>query len=96
LKQVVQTWPGSNQGLIAWAKAQPKLRRGDKGPKVVELQQLLTAAGFPVPSTGNFLDRTRAAVVGFQQTHEDWDGSRLDDDGVVGSRTWWSLAQRHG
>jgi hypothetical protein len=96
MKLVREAWPDTGQELIAWAKAQPILKKGATGPKVVGLQQMLTRSGFPVPATGNFLDKTKAAVVGFQRGHEDWDGHTLDDDGVVGSRTWWSLTHHSG
>jgi hypothetical protein len=96
MRLVQEAWPKTGQELIAWAKAQPSLKRGATGPKVVELQQMLAAAGHPVPATGNFLDKTDAAVRAFQAGRRDWDGLPLSTDGNVGPRTWWALARVAG
>lgn len=52
-------------------KAMPaNLRVGDAGQAVTEVQQLLVALGFPIPTDGNFRDMTRNAVMEFQRTHQ--------------------------
>ncbi|MEO0077699.1 MAG: peptidoglycan-binding domain-containing protein [candidate division WOR-3 bacterium] len=81
--RVDRAWPGNQPG--------PTLKYGDAGPEVSRLQRLLNDCGFPVPVTGRFLDKTRAAVIGFQQSNRDAGGNPLDPDGKVGRKTWWSL-----
>lgn len=63
----------------------PVLRKGHQGSAVVDLQTQLTAAGFPVPDTGNFLDKTDKAVRAFQKSRG------LKVDGRVGPATWTAL-----
>ncbi|MEQ8754663.1 MAG: N-acetylmuramoyl-L-alanine amidase [Coleofasciculus sp. G1-WW12-02] len=59
------------------------LREGDTGPRVKELQQILSAQGFKVgPIDGIFGAGTTDAVVLFQKFHG------LDADGLVGPATW--------
>lgn len=73
-------------------KTLPILKYGDKGHDVQVLQSLLQSRGFFNAATqGNFLNKTKAAVVYWQQTHLGPDGKFLDVDGVVGADTWWSL-----
>lgn len=67
------------------------LRRGDSGPEVVRLQELLRARGYPVTVDGEFGDQTRRAVRAFQSQNLDPLGQPLVVDGVVGPLTWWSL-----
>ena len=73
-----KTW----SSLIA---ANPILRQGSQGQSVKTLQQLLTAAGYPLTVDGIFGPRTEAAVKKFQQAN------RLTVDGIVGPKTWSSL-----
>lgn len=61
------------------------LRRGDRGPAVVELQTLLTAAGHPTAADGVFGPRTEAAVRAFQAR------AKLAVDGLAGPRTMAAL-----
>ena len=65
------------------------LRKGSKGPRVVELQNLLKAAGYwRIGSiTDNFGPVTEAAVKLFQFE------KGLNDDGVVGPATWGKLVE---
>lgn len=58
----------------------PKLKRGDTGPAVHDLQNLLGVA-----SDGVFGEETENAVRAFQQKHD------LFVDGIVGSHTWGML-----
>lgn len=64
------------------------LRRGSKGPRVMELQTLLKSAGFLVIDnvTDNFGSATEDAVKRFQKS------KGLKDDGVVGPATWAELS----
>lgn len=54
-------------------------------PYVVELQKLLRNRGFEIPQDGVFGVQTKEAVVAFQR------GKGLNDDGVVGRKTWAAL-----
>lgn len=63
------------------AKGQPPV----EGPAVVKLQELLTRAGFPVPTTGNFLKITNAQTRAYQASRG------LKVDGIVGPATWTAL-----
>jgi hypothetical protein len=66
------------------------LKLGSKGPEVVKLQTLLNLRLSPspnLPPNGNFLDKTKAAVVRFQST------MGLVPDGVVGPNTWAALEE---
>jgi Putative peptidoglycan binding domain/D-alanyl-D-alanine carboxypeptidase len=60
-------------------------REGDKGPEIERIQNALTNAGFPLPSTGNFGPQTKAAVIKFQ------DKFGLAADGVIGTKTLKAL-----
>jgi hypothetical protein len=66
----------------------PTTRIGTRGDTVVWLQSRLRAWGSPVPRTGNFLRRTRAAVRAFQSARG------LEPTGVVDPRTWDLLLRR--
>ncbi|RKH66465.1 NlpC/P60 family protein [Corallococcus llansteffanensis] len=80
----IQEIPGSEPSREM--KGDPILQEGSRGPAVVELQQLLTKAGFSVGSAdGVFGAKTKAAVVAFQRSHQ------LVADGIVGARTWAEL-----
>lgn len=66
----------------------PTLRKGDKGEKVRELQQLLMDRGYALPkygADGDFGAETEKAVKAFQR---DWG---LSQDGVCGPKTWAML-----
>lgn len=69
----------------------PLLKKGTSGKYVETLQRLLNDRGYPVPITGNFLDKTKATVIAFQKNNKDKDGNPLEPDGKVGPKTWWSL-----
>ena len=73
-------------GAIAAAEA-PLLKRGASGDDVETLQIFLTAKGFVVDINGQFDVDTENAVIAFQQQHQ------LDDDGVVGEKTWGALRE---
>jgi N-acetylmuramoyl-L-alanine amidase len=64
------------------------LRKGSKGPRVSELQELLKKAGYwKLDITQNFGPVTEAAVKLFQKE------KGLKDDGVVGPTTWGKLVE---
>lgn len=63
----------------------PTLYKGDRGPSVKRLNELLDANGFDAPSSPVFADRTSAAVRSYQQSR------KLTVDGVVGPQTWTAL-----
>jgi peptidoglycan hydrolase-like protein with peptidoglycan-binding domain len=69
------------------------LRQGSTGASVRELQQKLNDRGAvpPLKIDGIFGPLTHAAVVQFQQTHQDSSGKTLTPDGVVGTQTWETL-----
>ena len=67
------------------------LRKGDQGPQVSQLQQLLTRRGYAAPGTGVFDTRTWQALRAFQIQNLDQHGQPLVVDGVAGPLTWWSL-----
>jgi peptidoglycan hydrolase-like protein with peptidoglycan-binding domain len=58
----------------------PTLRRGNKGPSVVALQQRLG-----IDADGDFGKKTEQAVIAFQRSQG------LSPDGVVGKNTWIAL-----
>ena len=62
------------------------LRRGDKGPRVVELQRAITAAtDIPLAADGIFGEATEQAVIVYQF------GKSLDRDGIAGPITLRAL-----
>jgi peptidoglycan hydrolase-like protein with peptidoglycan-binding domain len=88
-------------GAATWAKmpadpATPVLQRGASGASVSGLQKGLlkfggaSSATDPGPADGSFGPRTEAAVKAYQQQHA------LQNDGVVGPRTWWVPAGAAG
>ncbi len=73
------------------------LRFGDVGDEVKVLQSLLQSQGyFSAALGGHFQEKTRQAVVYFQQTHLGRDGKPLEVDGEVGDDTWWALYHPSG
>ncbi len=74
-------------GVVAQASGTSRtLRVGERGPEVVELQQLLSAKGLlSGAADGKFGPGTRSAVVAFQSS------AGLKADGVVGPATWAAL-----
>jgi peptidoglycan hydrolase-like protein with peptidoglycan-binding domain len=85
----------------------PTIRRGSQGPTVREAQgklnaiharQLAQAApglpACPLTEDGIFGDKTREAVVGFQQLT--FPSQSSEWDGVVGPKTWFALDQFAG
>ena len=68
------------------SKAAGMLRMGSTGPKVRELQAMLTRAGFPVNVDGDFGPSTKAAVMEFQRANS------ITVDGVAGPETQRILA----
>ncbi|MBX3598106.1 MAG: DUF3380 domain-containing protein [Rhizobiaceae bacterium] len=63
----------------------PPLKRGDTGTSVMQLQTLLTEAGFPVKCDGNFGIATQSALIAFQQS------ANISDDGILGCTTLKAL-----
>lgn len=71
-------------------KKLPELNKGDSGEHVETLQGLLLARSHPeVGMTGKFDDATEKAVKAMQR----WGG--VDDDGIVGPKTWPVLLRVH-
>lgn len=67
-------------------KSDPILQLGSKGSAVVELQTLLTKAGYsPGAADGDFGAKTQSAVMSFQRARG------LTVDGIVGPATWAAL-----
>lgn len=64
------------------------LKSGVAGPAVTDLQNSLTAAGYPTPATGTFDAATSASVIAFQQSHPN-----LTADGKVGPATRATIAR---
>jgi hypothetical protein len=78
-------------------KSHPLLRFGDVGDQVKVLQGLLQSQGyFAAALGGHFQEKTRQAVLYFQQTHLGRDGKPLEVDGEVGDDTWWALYHPSG
>lgn len=73
-------------GTPAVSAASGMLRMGSAGPKVRELQAMLTRAGYPVKVDGDFGPSTKSAVMAFQADHG------ITVDGVVGPETQRALA----
>jgi hypothetical protein len=85
----------TSPGPSVWAmpeKSHPLLKFGDGGDEVKVLQALLQSQGFFAAAVlGHFHEKTRQAVLYFQQTHLGQDGKPLEVDGEVGDDTWWAL-----
>ena len=74
----------------------PTLRRGSRGPYVVECQTDLIRLGYDVGKTGAdgiFGKNTENGVKTFQKQHVDAQGNKLIADGIVGEKTWFALDQ---
>lgn len=67
------------------AEQLPTLRKGNRGPSVLKLQQALKEHGYNIKADGIFGDKTLEAVMAFQAENG------LVVDGVVGSKTWGKL-----
>jgi hypothetical protein len=73
------------------------LEFGETGDEVKLLQALLQSQGYFAGAVlGHFQEKTRQAVIYFQQTHLGPDGRELEVDGVVGANTWWALYHPSG
>lgn len=70
------------RAVAAPASARPTLRKGDRGPAVVALQQ-----GLRIGADGSFGPSTHAAVVALQKR------AGLTPDGIVGAKTWTALGR---
>jgi peptidoglycan hydrolase-like protein with peptidoglycan-binding domain len=77
-----KTWALLKQDLKPGARV---LRQGCSGTDVRELQGLLQVQGYGLDRHGIFCERTKLAVINFQQKHH------LKEDGVVDSITWTAL-----
>ena len=65
----------------------PTIRRGSRGPEVVELQEILSMCGYDCGTVdGIFGQKTQAALVDFQRE------AGLEADGICGPKTWDALA----
>ncbi|MAX79679.1 MAG: hypothetical protein CL843_05850 [Crocinitomicaceae bacterium] len=67
------------------------LKLEDNNPQVVVLQHLLNLHGADLNPDGDFGNKTKKAVIAFQEKHVDEDGVPLSPDGIVGNKTWWAL-----
>ncbi|WP_414574768.1 peptidoglycan-binding protein [Anabaena sp. CCY 9402-a] len=78
-------------GSISVSNPAMALKRGDRSPQVISLQQKLQAVGyFQSKPTGYFGSVTETAVIKFQQAHG------LRGDGIVGSKTLAALESNSG
>jgi hypothetical protein len=71
----------------------PTLEQGAIGGNVKKLQQHLNAQGLepPLKIDGIFGKKTKAAVVAFQQSHQDDKGNNLPPNGIVDKKTWGAI-----
>ena len=75
----------------------PILKFGQDGDEVKLLQSLLQSQGYFTGAVlGHFQEKTRQAVIYFQQTHLGPNGQPLEVDGKVGDNTWWALYHPSG
>lgn len=63
----------------------PTVRKGDSGPTVKSLNEMLAEADFDAPNSSRFASRTHSAVKAYQESR------RLTVDGIVGLQTWTAL-----
>ncbi len=76
-----------SEGEIPVDKMKPILRRGDRGPDVIEMQEILSMCGYNCGAVdGVFGTKTFNALVAFQTE------AKLDPDGICGPKTWAALA----
>lgn len=82
----VKQYPQSTIYAVFYPEYEPPkhktLRKGDKGPKVRELQEDLNHFGYRLAVDGSFGAKTENAVKKFQTSNS------LKIDGIVGPRTW--------
>lgn len=78
--------------------ALPTLFLGSGGEAVRTLVARLRAQGFwtPLETPTRVIEELELSVRDFQRTHLGPDGSFLEVDGVVGSKTWWALEHPSG
>lgn len=60
------------------------------------LQSALLSQGLQLKPTGRYDSQTQAAVVYFQQTHQNSKGKPLEPDAWVGQQTWWAIQNPSG
>lgn len=63
----------------------PTVRKGDNGPTVKSLNEMLVEADFDAPNSSRFASKTHSAVRAYQESR------RLTVDGIVGLQTWTAL-----
>jgi hypothetical protein len=82
-----QPQPGAAGSAAGGSTGRPTLRRGSRGPAVVDLQSRLNDQGAApaLEADGIFGRLTKAAVIAFQDEHG------LEPDGIVGPLTWGAL-----
>ena len=84
-------WKLDGEAIAEVSPADSVLRKGSRGPFVLELQLNLIALGFgPRQADGEFGDRTEAAVKRFQRS------AGLKDDGWAGPRTLEAIGKALG
>lgn len=70
------------------------LKKGDEGDDVAEVQKRLISLGYSCGSEGAdgiFGSKTKTAVKSFQKKNKDYNGKRLEVDGIVGEKTCIAL-----
>ena len=76
---------GCDVATLKVAEQLPTLRKGNRGPSVLKLQEALKERGYSIRADGIFGDKTLEAVKAFQAEN----GHVVD--GVVGAKTWGTL-----
>ncbi|QWC85639.1 protein kinase [Nocardioidaceae bacterium] len=79
--------PAESVDDAAWSELLLTQVRGDTGPAVQAVQELLVASGAALEVDGRYFDATEAAVESFQAERF------LETDGEVGDNTWAALLQ---
>ncbi len=67
------------------------LKKGARGAKVAELQEILRELDYNIPVTAVYDNATYKVVRNFQSRHLDKHNVPLEVDGKVGELTWWAL-----
>ena len=67
------------------------IKKGNQGPAVIELQNILRELDYNIPITSVFDTATYNAVRNFQSRHLNKHNEPLEIDGEVGDITWWAL-----